>query len=160
MDVLIAFHANGDCLGGHEHAFTSWAAGFVSGLAAQLRERFPKESAEQIAYRIMASADRPRASERDDEQGWGQIRPYSALTMSLDPDRAGPALPGAKAVAPDTSVQSPVTPLAARTDPLAGARGQALWWSLGAVGVGALALVLRPWVRGVTGRRRDTSDVV
>jgi type VII secretion-associated serine protease mycosin len=160
MDVLIAFHANGDCLGGHEHAFTSWAAGFVSGLAAQLRERFPKESAEQIAYRIMASADRPRASERDDEQGWGQIRPYSALTMSLDPDRAGPALPGAKAVAPDTSVQSPVTPLAARTDPLAGARGQALWWSLGAVGVGALALVLRPWVRGVTGRRRDTPDVV
>ena len=60
MDVLIAFHANGDCLGGHEHAFTSWAAGFVSGLAAQLRERFPQESAEQIAYRIMASADRPR----------------------------------------------------------------------------------------------------
>jgi type VII secretion-associated serine protease mycosin len=168
MDVLIAFHANGDCLGGHEHAFTSWATGFVSGLAAQLRERFPKESAGQIAYRIMASADRPRGSERDDEQGWGQIRPYSALTMSLDPNRAGPALPGATATTPDKTVQSPVTPLAAQTDPLSGARGQALWWSLGAVGIGALALVLRPWLRGMTerrtgrprGRRRSTPDVV
>jgi hypothetical protein len=163
MDVLIAFHANGDCLGGHEHAFTSWAAGFVSGLAAQLRGRFPDESAEQIAYRIMASADRPLASERDDEQGWGQIRPYSALTMSLDPRRAGPALPGAKPATAVTAVRSPVTPLAARTDPLAGARQQALWWSLGAVGVGALALVLRPWLGRMTrrtprGRRRSSPD--
>ena len=99
-NVLIAFHANGDCIAGQDHAYTSWATGFVSGLAAQLRERFPQESADQIAYRIMASADRPRLSERDDVQGWGEIRPYSALTMSIDPNRPGPPLPGA-ATAPE-----------------------------------------------------------
>jgi membrane-anchored mycosin MYCP len=151
MDVLISFFANGDCLGGQEHPFTSWAAGFVSGLAAQLRERYPDESAEQIAYRITASADRPRAGERDDVQGWGEIRPYSALTMSLDPRRPGPPLPGAATAGTPRATASGVTPLTARDDPLAPARRAALWWSLAAVGVAALALVLRPWVRRVTG---------
>jgi type VII secretion-associated serine protease mycosin len=164
-NVLIAFHANGDCLAGQDHAYTSWATGFVSGLAAQLRERYPKESADQIAYRIMASADRPRLSERDDVQGWGEIRPYSALTMSIDPNRPGPPLPGAAAGPKQTAVESPVTPLSARSDPLAPAREQALWWGLAAVGLCALALVVRPWLGGVRlgrrttrGRRRSTTD--
>ncbi|HET9760349.1 MAG TPA: S8 family serine peptidase, partial [Nocardioidaceae bacterium] len=131
-NVLIAYHANGDCLAGQDHAYTSWATGFVSGLAAQLRQRYPKESADQIAYRIMASADRPRMSERDDEQGWGQIRPYTALTMSLDPNRPGPPLPGAAPQGGPKPAASPVTPLAARPDPLAPARAHALWWGLAA----------------------------
>jgi hypothetical protein len=166
-NVLISFHANGDCLAGQDHAYTSWATGFVSGLAAQLRERYPKESADQIAYRIMASADRPRLSERDDVEGWGEIRPYSALTMSIDPNRPGPPLPGAATGPKQQAVKSPVTPLAARTDPLAPAREQALWWGLAAVGLCALALVTRPWLGGVRlgrrttrGRRRSTSDVL
>jgi hypothetical protein len=52
--------------------------------------------------------------------------------------------------------------LAADVDTLAPAREQALWWSLAAVGVGALALVLRPWAvrldrraRPARGRRRS-----
>ncbi len=151
-NVLIAYHANGDCLAGQDHAYTSWATGFVSGLAAQLRQRYPKESADQIAYRIMASADRPRMSERDDEQGWGQIRPYTALTMSLDPNRPGPPFPGAAPQGETKPAASPVTPLAARPDPLAPARAHALWWGLAAVGLCALALVLRPWL-GALGRR-------
>ncbi len=161
-NVLIAFHANGDCLAGGERPFTSWAAGFVSGLAAQLRERFPDESADQIAYRIMASADRPRLRQRNDVEGWGQIRPYAALTMTLDPDRPGPVLPGASAQPPPRAQDSPVTPLVARPDPLAPAREAALWWGLLAVGLGGLALVLRPWLgravrRAPSGRRRRTS---
>jgi type VII secretion-associated serine protease mycosin len=152
-DVLIAFHDNGDCLEGGERAFTSWSAGFVSGLAAQLRERFPDESADQIAYRIMASADRPRLAERNDIEGWGEIRPYSALTMTLDPNRPGPPLPGVSHQAPAKVKESTVTPLAARSDPLAPARVAAMWWGLLAVGLCALALVLRPWV-GALARRR------
>ncbi len=109
-NVLAAFHDNGDCLYGQEHAYTSFATPFVSGLAAQLRERFPDESADQIAYRIMASADRPRMGERDDVSGWGEIRPYEALTMSLDPNRAGPPVPGVR------------KPAAARADTSRGAR--------------------------------------
>ena len=162
-DVLISYHANGDCLAGQDHAYTSWATGFVTGLAAQLRQRYPKESADQIAYRIMASADRPRMSERDEVQGWGQIRPYSALTMTLDPNRPGPPIPG---VAPRTEPKpagSPVSPLTARPDPLAPARVQALWWGLAAVGLCALALVLRPWLgrlgrRTTRGRRRSAAE--
>ena len=85
--------------------------------------------------------------------------------MSLDPRRAGPALPGVKPATAVTAVRSPVTPLAAQADPLAGARKQALWWTLGAVGVGALALVLRPWLGRLTrrtprGRRRGSPDSV
>ncbi|MEO5711420.1 MAG: S8 family serine peptidase [Nocardioidaceae bacterium] len=165
-NVLISYHANGDCLAGQDHAYTSWSAGFVSGLAAQLRQRFPKESADQIAYRITASADRPRMSERDDVQGWGEIRPYVALTMSLDPNRSGPPLPGARSTPPAAPAQAPLKPLAAEVDTLAPTRERALWWSLGAVGVGALAVVLRPWMGRVTssnrsrrrpaGRRRST----
>lgn len=161
-NVLIAYHANGDCLAGQDRPYTSWAAGFVSGLAAQLRERFPQESADQISYRIMASADRPRLSERNDIDGWGEIRPYAALTMSLDPHRPGPPLPGATAPRADGTTDSPVTPLAARTDPLAPARVEAMWWGLGTVGLCALALVLRPWLgrvsrRTARGRRRSTA---
>ena len=162
-DVLISYHANGDCLAGQDHAYTSWATGFVTGLAAQLRQRYPKEAADQIAARIMASADRPRMSERDEVQGWGQIRPYSALTMTLDPNRPGPPIPG---VAPRTEPKpagSPVSPLTARPDPLAPARVQALWWGLAAVGLCALALVLRPWLgrlgrRTTRGRRRRAAE--
>ncbi len=153
-NVLVAYHANGDCLAGSDRPYTSWSAGFVSGLAAQLRERFPRESAEQIAYRITASADRPRMSERDDAQGWGQIRPYAALTMTLDPERPGPPFPGATTSRPETPDRTEVTPLSARTDPLAPARVAALWWCLAAVGLGALALVLRPWLAGAVLRRR------
>jgi hypothetical protein len=158
-NVLIAFHANGDCLEGADRAFTSWSAGYVSGLAAQLRERFPEESAADVAYRIMASADRPRMSERDDVQGWGEIRPYAALTMTIDPNRPGPPVPGAGSAPAAPPQQDTVTPLAARPDPLDAARAQALWWGLGAVGLGALALVLRPLIgrlarRTPRGRRR------
>ena len=164
-NVLISYHANGDCLAGQDHAYTSWATGFVTGLAAQLRQRYPKESADQIAYRIMASADRPRMSERDDVQGWGQIRPYSALTMTLDPNRPGPPVPGAAPRTETKPADSPVSPLTARPDPLAPARVQALWWGLAAVGLCALASVLRPWLgrlgrRTPRGRRRRAAEQV
>ena len=152
-NVLVAYHANGDCLAGSDRPYTSWSAGFVSGLAAQLRQRFPRESAEQIAYRITASADRPRMSVRDDAQGWGEIRPYEALTMTLDPNRPGPPFPGATASRSETPDSTEVTPLSARTDPLAPARVAALWWCLAAVGLCVLALVLRPWLVGAVTRR-------
>jgi hypothetical protein len=160
-NVLIAYHDNGDCQSEKDRPFTSWATGFVSGLAAQLRERYPDESADQIAYRIMASADRPRMAERNDVEGWGEIRPYAALTMTLDPNRPGPPLPGVADQAPPKARESTVTPLAASSDPLAPARLAAMWWGLFAVGLCALALVLRPWVgafarRTPRGRRRRT----
>ncbi len=152
QNVLISYFANGDCVTG-DQPFSSWAAGFVSGLAAQLRERFPQASAEEIAYRIMASADRPRQSARDDLQGWGTIQPYEALTMTLDPTRPGPAMPGAAQRRTAPPQPAAVSAVAERVDPLAGPRRASLWWGLAAAGAAAVATVLRPLLAARRRRR-------
>jgi membrane-anchored mycosin MYCP len=58
---------------------TSFAAPWVAGLAALVRERFPELSAKQVADRILATARRP-ARRRDDRLGHGVIDPVDALT--------------------------------------------------------------------------------
>lgn len=155
-DVLISYFGNGDCMAGGDRPYTSYATGFVSGLAAQLRQRFPDESAARIAYRIMASADRPREGERDDVEGWGLIQPYDALTMTRDPRRPGPRLPGATPAVRSAAQPTEVQPLRATPDPLAPARRSSVWWALAAAGLAAVALVLRPLAgRSPARRRRD-----
>ncbi|WP_018347911.1 type VII secretion-associated serine protease mycosin [Longispora albida] len=72
-----------------EEAGTSYATGFVSGLAALLRAYYKDMTAEQVAERIMKTADRPpRSKGRDDNVGYGIINPYRALTAQLDPAMA------------------------------------------------------------------------
>lgn len=149
QNVLVPFHGNGDCLGGEEAPQTSYAAGFVSGLAAQLMEEFPEESNDMIAWRIMSSARRDRPSVRDDRSGWGLIQPYAALSLVPDASRPGPPLPGSAAQEAEAAT-SALRVAEGRTDPLAGVRRQTVWWTLGALGVAGLGLVLRPWAR-----RRD-----
>ena len=153
-DVLVAFFGSGDCLAAPENTYTSWSAAFVSGLAAQLRQRFPDETAEQIGYRILASATRPRESERwSDGFGWGIISPYTALTMTLDPSRAGPPFPGGTqaGAARAPAERDALRPLTAVRDPLASTRERLVWWSIGAGGALALLLLVRPLLR----QRRD-----
>lgn len=150
-NVLISFRQYGDCVAGTDRPFSSWAAGYVSGLAAQLRERYPRAGVDEIVYRILASSDRPRLGERDDVEGWGLIRPFEALTMSIDPTVPGPPLPGRlDRVRPEAA--GDVEALAAPGDPWAGARQAALWWGLGGLGVTALALILRPAAQRRTGQ--------
>ncbi|MGN6129469.1 MAG: S8 family serine peptidase [Nocardioidaceae bacterium] len=143
QNVLTTYFANGDCLFG-SNPETSWAAPFVSALAAQLRQRYPDESAADIAYRITATAQRPVEGRRDDFEGWGVIQPYDALSMTFDPDRAGPPLPGGHADRADDRHPSGVRPVAAHADLLRPARSTALWWVLATTAVAALATVLRP----------------
>lgn len=57
---------------------TSFAAAWVAGLAALVRERFPELTASQVVNRILATA-RPLV-DREQEVGYGVIDPLAALT--------------------------------------------------------------------------------
>lgn len=147
--IPTAYYDKGDCALGPEPS-SSYAAGFVSAEAALLREEFPEESAKEIGYRIKASADRPRRRERDDLRGWGLIAPYEALTMTIDPDRPGPQVPGATAPKTPQKAEA-IEPLTAISDPLLPARQDLVWWTLFGGGFVVLAFLLRPlisrWLR-------------
>jgi membrane-anchored mycosin MYCP len=151
QNVLTTYLDAGDCLVGLDNAHSSYAAAYVSGLAALLREEFPKASAEEIGYRIMAGADRPVLDERDDHAGWGLVQPLESLTMTLDPSRSGPRLEG-WADEPKGERRAAAPELRSFDDPLAERREQLWWWALLGGGFVALALLLRPLVAR-TGRR-------
>ena len=79
---------------------TSFAAPWVSGLAALLRERYPELTAAQVVDRILATARRP-AGGRSKLLGHGVIDPVAALTAVPDvlaPDAA--PQPGTVALSP------------------------------------------------------------
>jgi membrane-anchored mycosin MYCP len=74
---------------------TSFAAPYVAGLAALVRERHPKLTAKQVMHRIKATASHPAANGgRDNLVGHGMINPVAALTQRIpaehgeDPDQA------------------------------------------------------------------------
>jgi membrane-anchored mycosin MYCP len=63
---------------------TSFAAAYVSGLAAMLRQRFPELTPAQIVYRITATARHPGGGV-DNYVGAGAIDPVAALTWDVPP---------------------------------------------------------------------------
>lgn len=63
---------------------TSFAAPWAAGLAALLRERFPKLTAAQIVDRILATARRPPGGRSAIQLGRGVIDPVAALTAVPD----------------------------------------------------------------------------
>ncbi|WP_018682796.1 type VII secretion-associated serine protease mycosin [Actinokineospora enzanensis] len=68
---------------------TSFAAPYVSGLAALIRERFPSLTARQVTERIKLSASHPAApGGRDNSVGFGMVNPIGALT-TLIPSEQG-----------------------------------------------------------------------
>ncbi|WP_170219420.1 S8 family serine peptidase [Nocardioides litoris] len=83
--------------GYHVTSGTSFAAPFVSGAAALVRERHPELSAAEVVTRLEATADRPGVAVPDDGYGWGILNPYVALTSERDD---GAPLPAAEAAAP------------------------------------------------------------
>jgi type VII secretion-associated serine protease mycosin len=109
-DVLTTAPGDGQCTG----AGVGYAAAFVSGTAALLRGHDPDLSADQIAYRIEATADRPQLDQRNDATGWGLVDPLAALTMSLPAHAAfGPTQPGE----PPATSAAPVRLAAAVSNP-------------------------------------------
>lgn len=63
---------------------TSFAAPYVSGLVALVRQRFPKLTADQVMHRIEATAQHPGGPNgRDNKVGFGMIDPIAALTAMV-----------------------------------------------------------------------------
>lgn len=72
---------------------TSFAAAYVSGVAALVRARYPKLSAQQVIERIQRTAHNP-ARGVDNQVGYGVVDPTAALTFDVP---TGPAMaPGAQ----------------------------------------------------------------
>jgi membrane-anchored mycosin MYCP len=69
---------------------TSFAAPYVTGLAALLRQRYPDLSAKQVMHRIIATAQHPAGNNgRNDQLGYGLIDPVAAMTAVLPEERGG-----------------------------------------------------------------------
>jgi membrane-anchored mycosin MYCP len=80
---------------------TSFAAPYVSGLVALVRERFPDLNATQVMNRIKQTASHPAATGgRNSRVGYGMINPIGALTTMI-PEEDG--------IASDGSVPDPFT---------------------------------------------------
>ncbi|MFJ8916075.1 type VII secretion-associated serine protease mycosin [Amycolatopsis sp. NPDC102389] len=71
---------------------TSYAAPFVAGVAALVRAYRPRLSAEQVKYRLEATADHPAAALPDAQLGWGTVNAMAAVTTLL-PEESGTAAP-------------------------------------------------------------------
>jgi membrane-anchored mycosin MYCP len=61
---------------------TSYAAAYVAGLAALVRDYRPDLDARQVMNRIKYTADHPQGG-RNDQVGYGMIRPVEALTATV-----------------------------------------------------------------------------
>lgn len=82
---------------------TSYAAPFVAGVAALIREYRPQLTPAQVLHRIEATAEHPAAALPDASLGWGTVDPYAAVTDVLPEENgAGPAPVAAAKVAPPT----------------------------------------------------------
>lgn len=138
--LTIAFGDKGDCVPNGATA-TGYATPLVAATAALIAQRYPGETPALWKYRIEASALRPRADVKDAALGWGILSPYGALTMTLDPNRPGPAMPGHPAP-PRSAQQEGAGPVELEGDPEATNRQIGIWMAfVTAAGAGGLSLV-------------------
>jgi membrane-anchored mycosin MYCP len=122
---------------------TSFAAPWVAGLAALVRQRFPRLSAEQVADRILATARRP-PGRQSDALGHGVIDPVAALT-------AVPAV-----LVPDPAAENRTADLAGTTP---GPGAPPAPWPVDLVAAGVLlAAAAAAAVRPRRGARRTVPD--
>ncbi|WP_245633580.1 type VII secretion-associated serine protease mycosin [Amycolatopsis jejuensis] len=109
---------------------TSYAAPFVTAVAALVRAYRPNLTAAQVKQRLIATANHPAVPLPDPALGWGTVNPLAAVTTML---------PGEDAPAPSAMVAPPNARAAAIPDP--DVIGPALAMA-GAFGVACLVLTL------------------
>jgi membrane-anchored mycosin MYCP len=118
---------------------TSWAAAEVGGVAALLRQRFPRETAAQVIARLLDTAD-GLPDTPTPMTGAGTVQPVEALTRPLSPAADGTLT--TTAAQPDDTPRATAPRLGGSVLPEI--RHSARWWILGGAALVVLALLLRP----------------
>jgi type VII secretion-associated serine protease mycosin len=119
---------------------SSFAAAYVSGVAALTRAYDPTLSAAGVARRITLTADPPPEG-HNIEVGAGVVNPYRAVATVLDPQDSRPA-----------TVIGEVPPSAPPVDPLNAVKVAAGWAAFAGLLLAVLLLLIRPAM--AAGRRR------
>jgi membrane-anchored mycosin MYCP len=128
---------------------TSWAAAEVSGLVALLRQRFPRDSPQQLVARLQATTEGAGAPTGPDGQvenpwtGAGVVQAHDALTRQVEVGRRGKVETTVAEVRADA--QAPPAP--EQVDLFGTPRAMLLWSGLVAGSLLALAFMLRPLLR-------------
>ncbi|MEU1587376.1 type VII secretion-associated serine protease mycosin [Micromonospora sp. NPDC005710] len=117
---------------------TSYAAAYVSGVAALVRAAYPGLNPQQVADRLKRTADNPPQGQNADI-GHGMVNPYRAVSSLL----------GTRANPPADALPAPVV----RDDPLSWQRQAAIWAAVIGALLAGLLLMARPVM--ALGRRRD-----
>ncbi|MFD4637259.1 type VII secretion-associated serine protease mycosin [Lentzea sp. NPDC058436] len=121
---------------------TSFAAPYVAGITALVRERFPDLTARQVMDRLKATALHPgNVSGRDHRIGFGMVNPGAALTAVLPAESAGFPSPRPR------DIRTTVTPPPGLDRP-------PIVVALSGIGIGFGLLVLTLVVRNAINRRR------
>ena len=132
-----------------EEVATSWAAAEVSGILALLRERFPRETPQQLVARLQATtegAGAPQGPDGEVENPWtgaGVVQAHDALTRQIEPGRKGRV----ETTVAETRAGAQAPPAPERLDLFSTPRAILLWSGLVAGSLLALAFMLRPLLR-------------
>jgi len=119
---------------------TSFAAAYVSGVAALIRSQNPKLTVPEVTRRITLTADPPPEG-RNNEVGAGVVNPYRAVATVLDARDSRPATVTGGVPAPSEI-----------RDPLHAVKVAAGWSAFAGALLAAMLLMARPVL--ATGRRR------
>lgn len=93
QNVLTTSAGGGDCRYAADAPSSSFATAYTAGAVALLAQAYPNETPQQWAYRLEATADRPNPDARNDQTGWGAIRPAAAIELRPSSSTRGPASP-------------------------------------------------------------------
>ncbi|MFV0407082.1 MAG: S8 family serine peptidase [Propioniciclava sp.] len=93
QEVATTFRDLGDCTLSSDRASAALASGYVGGAAALIAAAHPDETPADWQYRLLATALRPSAAERDPGLGWGIVAPAAALNVVNDGLAPGPPNP-------------------------------------------------------------------
>lgn len=154
QNVVVANGSTGTCLTSTNAPATSYSTAYVSGVAALVKSKYPTNSAEEVTYRLLASAQRGSQSLRSDVTGWGVINPYEALTLVDDGQLLGPDSPLRKREEQPVFKGAEVPPSARDTHKTS--RESSLMWTGMATGVTLSLLIIAAGVTR-TARRKSSS---